>query len=76
MTDSAARAYTRADQEKDTMTPAKQAANTASKFGSPPYPYELGGWHRWHIPPVAPWRFRDRIARLLGFHCWCCMRFS
>lgn len=57
------------------MRPLPEGAEevTTDKFTSPPYPYELGDWHRWHIPPVAPWRLRDRFARLLGFHCWCCM---
>ncbi len=29
----------------------------------------------WHTQPdgFTDWRWRDRFARLLGFHCWDCM---
>lgn len=31
-----------------------------------------GDWHT--LPAGSPWRWRDRLARLLGYHCWDCLR--
>ncbi len=35
----------------------------------------LDGLGDWHTQPdgFTRWRWRDRLARLLGFHCWDCM---
>jgi hypothetical protein len=31
------------------------------------------GTGAWHSRPIgSPWRLRDRLARLLGWHCWDC----